>query len=221
MDDKRVIILAGGKGTRVQKHFPGLIKPLFPINGIPIIERQIQMFKDYTIFINCNEEDREKLEYLHLPLLCERTRVGNAGALLEFRKELGKKFFIIHCDELTDLNPDVVWEDPNEDGVMTMVIKNIAHEKEFGLVITKDDRIITCTKERWINTGMYVADKRLFDYIEPNKIQDLDKDVFPKLIKNDVLGYYKFNGFWQDIGTDNFIFRTYQEVKSKKKGSDI
>ena len=217
MDEKKVLILCGGQGTRVQKYFPGLIKPLFPINSIPIIERQIKMFKDYTIFINCNEEDKAQLEYLHLPLLCERTRVGNAGALLEFRKDLGDKFFIIHCDELTDINPDDVWDAHKEDKIMTMVIKDIAREKEFGLVITKDDKIITCTKERWVNTGMYVADKRLFEYITENRIQDLDKDVFPKLIKNDVLGYHKFDGFWQDIGVESFIKKVWYEEQQRKK----
>jgi NDP-sugar pyrophosphorylase family protein len=215
---KTVIILCGGRGTRVQKYFPGLIKPLFPINNVPIIERQILMFKDYTIFINCNEEDKERLEYLHLPLLCERTRVGNAGALLEFQKELGERFFIIHCDELTDLDPNKVWDNQqHEYSIMTMVIKNIAREKEFGLVITKDDKIITCTKERWVNTGMYVADKRLFEYIEENKIQDLDNDVFPKLIKNDKLGYYKFDGYWQDIGVESFIKKVWYAEQHRKK----
>ena len=170
------------------------------------------MFKDYTIFINCNVEDSVKLLYLHLPLLIEKERIGNAGALYYFRKQLGKKFVVIHCDELTNLQPDNLWEahDKN-DGCMTMVIKNIRKKKEFGLVITQGDKIITCTKDRKVNTGIYCIDDRIFGYINPLKFQDLDKDVFPKLIDKELLYFYEHYGVWFDIGTEYFI------RKSKKR----
>jgi len=212
MDDKKVIILAGGKGTRIQKYFPGIIKPLFPINGMPIIERQIKMFKDYTIFINCNVEDADKLKYLHLPLLIEKDRLGNAGALYFFRKELGK-CIVIHCDELCSLNPDDLWNAHKDNIAMTMVIKNIRREKEFGLVIEENNKILKCTKDRWVNTGIYCINNKIFDYIDSNKYQDLDTDIFPKLIKDGLLDSYKFNGLWFDVGTDWFIYKAYKATK--------
>lgn len=216
MDEKRVIILCGGRGTRVQRYFPGVIKPLFIIQGIPIIQRIIAMFRDYTIFINCNEEDKSQLTYLHLPLLCERTRVGNAGALLEFQKELGNKFIVIHCDELTDLNPDDLWNSHDPDAVMTMVIKNIRKEKEFGLVIHDGERVSICTKDRFVNTGIYCCTNEIFKYIESNKIQDLDTDLFPKLIGEGYLYCYEHKSYWQDIGTSEFIKRVWYDGKKNK-----
>jgi len=210
MIKKTVVILCGGHGSRVKKYFPQMIKPLFLVEGIPIIERIIAMFKDYTIFINCNVEDSVKLLYLHLPLLIEKERIGNAGALYYFRKQLGKKFVVIHCDELTNLQPDNLWEahDKN-DGCMTMVIKNIRKKKEFGLVITQGDKIITCTKDRFVNTGIYCVDNRIFNYVNENKFQDLDNDIFPKLIENNYLAYYVHKGYWQDIGTEYWIRKIY------------
>lgn len=213
MIKKTVVILCGGYGTRVKKYFPQMIKPLFPVEGIPIIERIIKMFQDYTIFINCNEEDVKQLEYLHLPLLIEKTRIGNAGAIRYFRKQLGKKFIVIHCDELTDLRPDDLWEAHNEhSGCMTMVIKNIRHKKEFGLVIPKDGKVTYCGKDRFVNTGIYCCSDAIFDYIDENKYQDLDKHTFPELIKDGLLYYYEHKGLWYDIGTE------YHIKKFKNKG---
>ena len=217
-EQKTVIVLCGGTGSRVKKYFPQIIKPLFPVEGIPIIERIISMFKDYTIFINCNEEDAKQLEYLHLPLLTEKIRIGNAGAIRHFGKQLGDTFFIIHCDEFSNIDPNNVWETHMKNGkIMTMAIKNIQRKKEFGLVITTSDNLITaCTKQRWVNTGMYVADKRIFDYIDPLRYQDLDKDIFPKLIEDSELYCYKFSGYWRDVGTERFLRERYEEEKKKK-----
>ena len=215
MVKKTVLILAGGQGTRVKKYYPNLIKPLIPVNGVPIIERQIKLFRDYTIYINCNEEDAPKLRYLHLPLLTEKMRIGNAGVLLQYKKELGEKFIVIYCDELTDLNPDDLWEAHDKNSaVMTITIKNIRRKHEFGLVITASDRISTITKDRYVDCGIFVADKRLFHYIKENKIQDFNKDIFPTLIQHGLLTYYTHKGYWADIGTEFFLRKSkIKEVK--------
>jgi len=215
MINKTVIILAGGEGSRVKRYFPNTIKPLLLINGIPIIERIISLFKDFTIFINCNEEDKSQLEYLHLPLLIEKLRVGNAGALYFFRKNLGKKFIVIHVDEFCSLNPDDLWLAHKPEAAMTMMIKNVARKKEFGLVIATGDNLITsCDKARWVNTGIYCCTDKIFDYINPLKFQDLDNDLFPQLIKNNLLYAFKFYGYWQDVGTRGFLKRMYEEEKT-------
>jgi NDP-sugar pyrophosphorylase family protein len=205
---KTALILCGGKGIRTKKLFPDTPKALIPIEGIPILERIIKQLSNFTIFINVNNEEKDRFEYLHLPLLVEHERYGNAGVIKQFHKELGDRFIVIHCDVLSDVSMDRLWEEHSDRGLVNsviMTVKNISQEKDFGVVIQEyPNRVVGFTRDRYINCGVYCFSKGATNFIELDKFQDLDNDLFPKLIKNGLLYTYTHNGVWFDIGNHNF-----------------
>jgi len=210
--NKVALILAGGRGTRTKEKFPGIPKALIPVEGIPMIERIIKQLEDFTIYINVNKIEKSQFEYLHLPLLVESLRCGNAGVIKQFVKELGDRFLVIHCDVLSNINMDKLWKDHSERvskfgqiGSVTMTVKNIGSGKDFGVVVQEyPNKVTGFTRDRNINCGTYCMDKEVVKYIDENKFQDLDKDLFPKLIDNGLLYTYTHTGAWFDIGIEKF-----------------
>lgn len=197
----KVIILGAGEGTRTKKLFPDTPKPLIPIKGRPIVEYIIDQYRGFDILINVREKDVSKFEYLKLPLLIEKTPLGNAGAVKYFARELGDKFIATHVDILSDLNPRELAESHN--GYATMVVKDLSKPKSFG-VVTYEDRLITgFTRKRLINCGIYCFSREVVKYIGSG-FQDFDKDLFPKLIKAKRLYLYEHKGSWEDIGAEEY-----------------
>lgn len=93
-----VVLMAGGRGTRISELFPSIPKPLIPIDGVPVLEREIislrnQGFKDIILTVGYMAEkiknyfgDGEKLG-VHISYFVEDKPLGNAGALFFFEFE--------------------------------------------------------------------------------------------------------------------------------------
>ena len=104
----KVVIMAGGRGTRISELFPDIPKPLIPIDGIPVLEREVcslasQGFRDIILTVSYLHEKIEehfgdgskwgvKIEYF-----VENTPLGNAGAL--FKLNLKEDFLLLGAKE--------------------------------------------------------------------------------------------------------------------------
>lgn len=197
----KVIILAAGKGTRMKKLFPDTPKALIPVRGKPIMEHIIKQFAGFEILLNVSGKEAKAFKYLKLPLLIEETPLGNAGAIKYFSKELGNSFVAIHTDTYSDLNPkDLV---NAHQGYVTMTVKDLSKPKDFG-VVAHEDRLITgFTRKRLINCGIYSFSKEAVQFIGDG-FQDVDKDLFPKLIREKKLFLYEHKGTWEDAGRQEY-----------------
>ena len=102
---------------------------------------------------------------------------------------------------------------------------------EFGIVITRDDGSIErfLEKPTWgqvfsdtINTGIYVLEPEIFDYIEPDKPVDFSSDVFPRLLDDGrpLFGYVA-EGYWEDVGTLDAYIKAHQDVLDGQVELDI
>ena len=197
----KVIILAAGEGTRTKAYFPNVPKGLIPVKGKPIIEHLIKQYKGFDILLNVREKDAHHFNYLKLPLLVEEKPLGNAGAVKYFAGELGEKFIATHIDIYSDIDPEELAK--SHQGVATMVVKDFAEPKAFG-VITHQGRLVTgFTRKRLINCGVYVFSEDITRFIGAG-FQDFDKDMFPRLIKQKKLYLYEHGGLWEDIGTESY-----------------
>ena len=144
----KVVIMAGGRGTRISELFPNIPKPLIPIDGIPVLEREVcslasQGFRDIILTVSYLHEKIEehfgdgskwgvKIEYL-----VENTPLGNAGAL--FKLNLKEDFLLLNADAMFDVDFN----------------RFVAFYKEHGGLVT----LFTPPNSHPFDSGLLVADK--------------------------------------------------------------
>ncbi|MDE6139190.1 MAG: NDP-sugar synthase, partial [Candidatus Gastranaerophilales bacterium] len=91
----------------------------------------------------------------------------------------------------------------------------------FGVVVTDDKGYITEFQEKppieeaksnLINTGIYIFNYKIFDYIPENTFYDFAKNVFPKLLEESQINTFEVKGYWNDIGTIGQYKQSIQDV---------
>jgi len=202
------IIFAAGKGERVKQDYPSTPKALIPYCGIPISKMiykslfSTDLFSN--IFLNIRLNDEKHFRHLDVPLLLENEPIGNAGALKKFREYLSDPFLAHHCDIITDVNYKELFSHFKQNDTLAMMTLVIPNEPgDFGVPKLSEGRIVDFKREKntqkLVNGGIYFFKKEIIDFIGEG-FQDLDKDLFPKLIEKNELSYYVHNGSWIDIG---------------------
>lgn len=204
----KTIIMAGGKGTRISELFPDIPKPLIPIDGVPVLEREIislreQGFDDLIITISHMGEkirqyfgDGSKWN-VHIEYYDETTPLGNAGALFKLRDKLGNEDFLL-------LNADAIFEvDFNrminfhreKKALVTLFTHPNSHPYDSGLIIadnnlsvehwlTKEDARPQWYKNR-VNAGLHVINPKVLDMVGIDT-DVIGKEIDGKLVKVDL-----------------------------------
>lgn len=230
--DLPVIIMAGGKGTRLRPLTNVLPKPLIPIGEQTIMEDIMDRFvacgcHDFYISVNYKADTIKRyIDSLHKPqyhvtFFQEDKPLGTAGSLHLLKDKIRSTFFVSNCDIIIDEDYGEILryhrENHNEITVVA-AINNIAIP--YGTLETKEDGLLKEIKEKpeytfKINTGMYI--------LEPGLIEEIPQDEFyhitfliERLVKEGRrVGVYPINdGSWVDIGNwDEYLkyVRAYGE----------
>ena len=204
----KVVIMAGGRGTRIAQLFPNIPKPLIPVDGMPILEREIrsladQGFKDLILTVGYLAEkiqdyfgDGSRMG-VHIEYFVERTPLGNAGALFRIREQLGDEpFFLLNADAAFDVDfKRMLAFHQQHGGLVTLFTHPNSHPYDSGLIIADKDGHVEqwLSKEdvrpQWydnrVNAGLHVIDPkvldRLADKIDLSNKVDLDRQVLKPL----------------------------------------
>ena len=223
----KAVIMAGGFGTRIQPLTSRLPKPMIPLFNRPIMLHIMELLKKHDItdlvmllyhqpeeikkFFRDGSDFGVKITYV-IPL----QDMGTAGAVKAAEKYLDERFMVISGDLLTDFNLGKVIQFHKENKAMaTITLTSVKDPLQFGVVITDKERRITQFLEKpgWgevisdtINTGIYVLEPEIFNYIPSGENFDFSQDLFPILLaNNDPLYGYPARGYWRDIGnTDSY-----------------
>lgn len=167
-----VIVMAGGKGTRLYPYTKILPKPLIPIGDTPIVERIINYYTDFgidTFYMTINYKksmirsyfEELKPDYL-IKYVEESKPLGTGGSIKLIEEKFDKPIFITNCDALiiADYN-DIYQYHLNSGNDITMVsaLKNI--QIPYGVLHTGDNGGLESMEEKpklsyFINTGMYI-----------------------------------------------------------------
>lgn len=176
-----VIIMAGGKGTRLYPYTKILPKPLIPIGDIPILERIINRFYDYgasKYYMTVNyKKGMIKSHFAELApdysitYVEEDKPLGTAGSIKLINEEFDSPVVVTNCDILIEANYEDIYEyHKNSGNVMTIVsaLKNI--EVPYGVLKTGENGVITAFEEKpklsyFVNTGMYIVNGDMLDKI--------------------------------------------------------
>lgn len=230
----KAVVMAGGEGTRLRPLTSNQPKPMVPVFNKPIMEYIIRLLKDQGItdivvtlqflpqMIKNYFGDGSDLG-VNLSYAIEQTPLGTAGSVKNAESHLDETFIVISGDALTDFNlKEVVDFHRKKHSLATIALKRSENPLEFGVVITDDDGNIErfLEKPTWgevfsdtINTGIYVLEPEIFNYIESDKMVDFSKDVFPQVLDdNKPLYGYVSTGYWCDIGNYEQYVQAHQDV---------
>ena len=206
----KTIIMAGGRGTRISELFPDIPKPLIPIEGVPVLEREIislreQGFKDIIMTVSHMGDkimnyfkDGSKLG-VSIQYYNEVTPLGNAGALFKLREQLeDEPFLLLNADAVFDVDFNrMVRYHQKHGGLVTLFTHPNNHPYDSGLIIAEKDMSVQSwlAKEdvrpkyykNRVNAGLHVIDPKVLDMlsIDADKIGTVD-EMTGKTVKVDL-----------------------------------
>lgn len=197
--------MAGGRGTRIAELFPDIPKPLIPVAGMPILEREIrslcnQGFKDIILTVGYLAEkimayfgDGRQLG-VKIEYFVEETPLGNAGALFRLKEKIGDEpFLLLNADAAFDVDFNRMVEfHKSHGGLVTLFTHPNSHPYDSGLIIADDkgnvEKWLAKEDERpqWydnrVNAGLHVIDPKVLDM----SLEHLDVDAESGLPKGKV-----------------------------------
>lgn len=217
----KAIILAGGRGKRLKPITDYVPKPLVPIKNIPIIEWQIKYLKKFGVneVIVCTGYKQDMIEnYLNMKktnmkirFSIEDSPLGTGGAIKKAGKMIhDKSFFVLNGDVITNIDLKQLLKKQNS-------IASVELQTKFGILETKDDKIIKFKEkkeisETWMNAGIYHLGKNILKDL-PLK-GDIEKTVFPDYARKGKLYIQKFrNVKWYSIDSFKDIEACSSEVE--------
>jgi mannose-1-phosphate guanylyltransferase/phosphomannomutase len=164
---------------------------------------------------------------VHLVYATEETPLGTAGSVLNARDELDDRFLVISGDVLTDVDLTALMDFHAKHGaVVTLALEAVPNPLEFGIVIIDGDGRVERFLEKpgWgdvfsdtINTGIYVLEPEVFDWIPSGRAVDFSSEVFPSMLEagRPLYGYVGHD-YWEDVGTLEAYLRAHADILDRK-----
>ncbi len=242
----KVVIMAGGKGTRITSVASDIPKPMIKIDDKPVLEHEIeclrkQGFKD--IIITVSHFGSIIMDYfgdgkkfgVNIKYFNEKEPLGNAGALFKIKDELTEDFLLLNADAIFDIDFNrFVDFHKKKGGLVTLFTHPNSHPYDSGLIITdsndsvlkwlskEDDRPLNY--KNLVNAGLHVISPKILEKnIDTPKI-DLDRQLLKPLAGTGLMYSYKSSEYVKDMGTpDRFyaVSKDFKEgrVKAKNLGN--
>lgn len=224
----QTVILAGGYGTRLHPLTERLPKPLVKIFSRSVLEMALDkaksvnpslitvtsMFMPDTLEKSVSDKGYEKIDFVR-----EDTPLGTAGAVKNAYDGESKEILVLSGDGVFDFDLErVLYFHRENEALVTIATTRSDEVCEFGVVISDNDGRVTSFHEKpsWghvtssqINTGIYVLDSKVLNYIPKNASFDFSKQLFPHLLRQKERVFAcpaPKNSYWCDIGSFDELF---------------
>lgn len=226
----KAMIMAAGVGSRLMPLTMHIPKPMVPMANRPLMENIVTLLRQHGIssiianlhshpgyitdYFGAGENWDVGMYYSH-----EESLLGTAGGVKNCQWFLDDTFVVISGDALTDINLSSLVEEHRKNGaIATIALKPVQEVEQFGVVVCESSGQIKCFQEKpsrkealsnLVNTGIYVFEPEIFQYIPPRQFYDFGKQVFPNLVKSGAPFYGVTVGdYWCDVGS----LQTYREA---------
>ena len=212
----RVILMAGGLGTRLRPLTQDIPKPLLKVGNKPILETIIKNFANHgfvNITISLNYKGEMIKDYfgdgsnfgVNIDYVEENMRLGTAGALSLIENKPTEAFFVMNADLLTDVNFLHLLDFhsfSNSDA--TMCVREYEYQVPYGVIEVEESNVTSIVEKPiqkfFVNAGIYVLSPKVFDYIPKNEFYDMPTlfNTFIEKEKNVIS--FPIHEYWLDIG---------------------
>ncbi len=232
----KAVVMAGGFGTRIQPLTNSVPKPMLPVMNRPMMEHIIVKLrdelgiKDFVILLYFKPEViknyfKDGSEWgINIEYVLPNDDYGTAGAVKcaeEYLKD--DNFVIVSGDLVTDFDfRKIIDFHKQKNSKLTITLTPVEDPLQFGVVIAdKNDKIVKfLEKPGWgevfsdtINTGIYVLEPEILNFIPKDENFDFAKDLFPLLMARGVdLWGCSIEGYWRDVGNPKSYREVHQDI---------
>lgn len=212
----KVVIMAGGKGTRISSVASDIPKPMIKVEGIPVLEREIECLKNQgfdDIILTVSHLGNIIMDYfgdgsgnspvtgepfgVHIDYYFEEEPLGNAGALFKIKDKLTSDFLLLNADAMfdVDFNRFVAFH-RKHGGLVTLFTHPNSHPYDSGLIIANKNGVV----EKWltkederptyyknrVNAGLHVINPKVLELVGINADSVGKVDANGKPVKVDL-----------------------------------
>ncbi len=219
----KALFLAGGFGTRLKPITDDLPKPMVPIMGKPLLERNIENLKKHGIdevllstcykphkieeYFGSGEERGIKISYIF-----EEKPLGTGGAIKNAHKYTDDTFVVFNADILSDIDISEMIKFHKKTGaIATIAVTQVDNPSNYGVIEHDENGFIQSFKEKpqpnescsnLINAGIYIFEPELLKEIPSGRAVSIERETYPHLLqKGYKLAVYNACSYWLDVGT--------------------
>jgi dTDP-glucose pyrophosphorylase len=229
--DTDVVVMAGGKGTRLDPFTKILPKPLIPLEGVPIIEHVFTKFNksgfyNFKLILNYKKEMiklflSENKYPFNIEIVEEGKFLGTAGGLSLLKNKIMQTFILTNCDTILSGSTSKILEWHQEsNNLITLVGSHKEISIPYGVLKFKDG-VLEMIDEKpkfdlFINAGTYILEPTIFEWVKDNEFLNMDQ-----LIANIIKKYPKKVGVfphwegWFDIGQWEEYQKSLEKIRSR------
>ncbi|MDP2143569.1 MAG: nucleotidyltransferase family protein [Gallionella sp.] len=212
----KVVLMAGGLGTRLSPLTDSIPKPMLHVGQKPILETIIENFakygyRDVVLSVSYKSHVIEehfgdggafgvKISYVH-----ETKRMGTAGALSLMRDQLSEPFFVMNADLLTNVNFEHLHDyHESHNAMATMAVREYDFQVPYGVVNISDSQITSIeekpTHKFYVSGGIYMLNPESLDLIPNDQFFDMPS-LFESMIARGANALsFPIREYWLDIG---------------------
>ena len=222
-----LVILAGGKGTRIKEYLGDKPKPMVKFNNIYFLQYLINSLSRFSfnkIYILTGFKHRVIFKNFHNKIfnltktkcLKEKKLMGTGGALLNLKKEKINDFILVNGDTIfdVDINDLVKLCGKKKLGSIALAVnKKNTNNLKLNNLSLKNNNLSYKEKGKLMNGGIYFLKKKILNML-PNKKFSLEDDFLPSLINKKLLKGKVYNNFFLDIGTPKYFKISEKQLKN-------
>ncbi len=221
-----LVILAGGKGSRIKEYLGNKPKPMIKFNNIHFLQYLINSLSKFSfnkIYILAGFKHKIIFNQFHnkifnltkIKCLKEKNLMGTGGALLNLKKEKVNDFVLVNGDTIFDINVNNLVKSCGKKKLGSVALvsnkKNTNNYKLHNLSVNNNN-LVYQKKGNLMNGGVYFFKKKILNLI-PKKKFSLENHFLPKLINKKLLIGKVYKDFFLDIGTPKYLKVSEKKLK--------
>ncbi len=226
----KVVILAGGFGTRLSEYTKTIPKPMINVGGKPILLHIMKLyakhgFKNFYIALGYKGEMikkffNKKFYDWNINLIETGKNTMTGGRLKRLKKYIGNETFMMtYGDGLSNVNLKKLYKF-HKRNKKTVTLTAVRPPARFGALKIKGQNVVyfkekSTLDEGWINGGFFVMEPKFFKLIKNDRTY-LEREPLEKATKTKQLAAFKHKGFWQCMDTKRDKDKLNNILKSRK-----